>query len=715
MKLTKQALFTLAAEEVLFGAGHDALDRVCALVLPFLKSRHGEAIVPSSVQHILKQQYALAISADVGHVILGRLAKRALIDSERIDGEVVYASKPTTREEIPQNRSSVDEVLEAFQKFALDRPAIPKLDEDELLQLLREHLFKLDSVVLGATDVAEAREPAWKFGLVSDFVVSVMEPDGSLPPLLKRLSELNLISHAIKQLGNSRERRTSSDAIVILDSPLALQLIGASGSLQRNNVLALTSAGRSLGVRFSVLQDSLSEMSRVLDAVLFEDHRNRQGPTASALRRNEVSETIVRDMQRDPRKYLRSKSVSILPYTINTHPEIHSYFPHPLYREFCGYAGRWAMRTEAQDHDAGALAITQRLRKGVAESSVFSAKYSFVTTNWTFRNEAQRFCEEKHLTNSASLPPIIHITDFAASVWLAAGFEQDGKIPERTLLATCERVLASGLKPIANISDAIKGFMEIDDDQLELLIRDRDAISTITSLIAGDPTLINSTNVLDIVRRAKEAVAREISDEKNQLIDAHRAENEKLEALLSQQSIDFESRIAHSRIEAQTEVQEVLGKFSELQEATKRAEALTREELTSREVRIKQLEDVITEERRREIQGVRNRISEFEHQYLTKVSGQATLFFLLLPTFASILTAYSATLFGGVALLFLTIVLGILGHFRIGPVHRFSMWWRKRAADKGLRQEFSGAEIQQWKLELNDKCEVVSGASQLAS
>lgn len=313
------------------------------------------------------------------------------------------------------------------------------------------------------------------------------------------------------------------------------------------------------------------------------------------------------------------------------------------------------------------------------------------------------------MIKAASIPPVVHFSDFASSVWLAVGLESNDRIPERALLATCEKVLSSGLRPVVRLRDKISELVNIESEQLELLVRDRDAISYLTSQVANDPGLLNSSNIVEILRKAKQSVAHEVASEKDQIIDLVEAEKEELLIEIEQLKVEHEKQAVALREQMVRDADAMRQAFDRLVRDTEESKREILVQVAHRDDEIRRMEAERVREEQRARNGIEQRIRKFESDYLGRVDTHSNLFFIVVPIIGGIMTVFPVTLWSGIAVLSLSALLAIMGFlFDRGPVKWFKLAYRRRVAEQALRIEFSGAEIHEWGLVLDSESKLFS-------
>ena len=694
MKLSREALTVLATEEIIFSSARDALDRLAMLVGPiFISFDKDRQITAVDIKEIISDNFGLDIPKEVCDALMFRLADHDFLEKRKVgNGNIFLGIGDHT---IGHNGSVVDHLLRDFRLFVSDKKLLPEITDEEILQLFMERIFSLDETFTYGELASELSDPAgshasqqWKYNLISDYVVGKSEADGSLPPLLTKLSELCLLRSVINNMTSQRGLKIQQSKLVaVFDAPLALFAIGASGRQQKKSITSTLHTAKMLGISATVYPISIDEMKRVIKGTLHNDHRNRRGLTAATIRRGEILEPIVADMGSHPEKYLKNEKLSILQRSMGTYPNEVHFYTDESYEEFSVTASRWSNTVAGEYHDAECLAVTMRARKGKHERNIFENSHVFVTSNWAFAEAAREQCLRLHHINETVCPPVVHINTFAASVWVAAGFDTNQKIPERKLLAACERALSRHENVLTKTTGLLHQLDIADEATLELLLQDRACVDAIVSQTGNDPSLINEQNVPLLLEKAKEAIVAEMNAKSSTRAKEIEAEkNEKLAAL---------------RLETEQEI-EALRTSAERQKLDRDSEISA---LKKTLVDIKKQVDSREEGRRYRIQRRINVLNEEISNKSWKIVEIVELFF---STAASILMATKGSVNLGITLLVLSLIFVTMSRLEIwlpGKLKKMIIRWH---ATQNLKRSFSEEELQRWEISMDSHLVVTS-------
>jgi hypothetical protein len=486
-------------------------------------------------------------------------------------------------------------------------------------------------------------------------------------------------------MGTQKKLSSRSSLKAILDAPLGLFAIGASGKQQQKSVQSTLETAKSLGVQISLLPTSILEMKRVLNGTLSREHSERTGLTAGAIRRGELLENIASDMRANPEKYAKKEGITVLTRTLDTFPQEQHYFTDQEYNDFSVTASTWSNNEAGEFHDAECLTITVRARGGKHDRNVFLNKYVFLTNNWRFVTSARRACLESFKINESSCPPVMHFDTFAANVWISGGFEKDDNIPSRTLLAACERALSGHQSVLSKTSNLIKKLQLTDDATLDLFLEDRDCVDAIVSQVGYDPSLINEENVSVLVDVAKAEIAKDVATKAS-------AEKKALEEDFAQR---MDATVEESHMALATMRDEMESFRSEV-DAT----------LQIREERILELERQQERELVDRRNAIRDRVANLNKRTNRKGWGLIEWFETVFFVGASVTMGFKGGLIFGIAASVFGLVFMTMSHFEVWLPSRLKKGFIKRYSEAQIRKEFSQREREEWGIVLNDEYEI---------
>ncbi len=401
--------------------------------------------------------------------------------------------------------------------------------------------------------------------LCARFVRQLAKDKPEFVPHMARLASIGLLTDVIEDFVKPTAPEARSDLTLILDAPVALNLLGLSGNAARDDIRNVVEALRGIGCSFLALPVSCDEMNRNLSSMLRLPAPDRHGPTHDAMRKGEVQEAYVRSVMNDPEQALATVGVTVRPVDLTTYPASTRFFSEELYEGFFGGI-RWKQDSiDARQHDAVCAAITMRLRAGQRSSDVLRSRFVFVSTNPRFARYARDFCVDSRLVGPNHVPPVVLQRELATTAWLRTGFAgQAGEritrdIPRSHLIASCERVLKTRREVVQAVHRTLKEFAPDRLVQYELMLSDQRSVQRLMDETLGEERLVNADNAERLLEEMRRATAQEVEgeyrrkmrDQKRALTAKAQAEQELAEAArLAQQAALNASAVAQREASA---------------------------------------------------------------------------------------------------------------------------------------------------------------------
>lgn len=199
--------------------------------------------------------------------------------------------------------------------------------------------------------------------LCARFVKHLFDSKSDFTADLCRIASVGLLTEVIQDFHKPTTQIKKADLNIYLDAPVALDLLGVSGKEAAANIRPIIKKLQNIGGTVRIFRASLNELQGALDAVLKRSPPERTGPTADAMRRNEVMEAFVRQVAHDPATALSNFSVSVVDRKLNQFPNEHSFFSQNQYEEFFSQL-TWHVEIPRREHDATIVAQIMRMRNG---------------------------------------------------------------------------------------------------------------------------------------------------------------------------------------------------------------------------------------------------------------------------------------------------------------------------------------------------------------
>jgi hypothetical protein len=368
------------------------------------------------------------------------------------------------------------------------------------------------------------------------FVQHLMKTRPDFVPHLTRLSSIALLTEVVEDFIKPTHVEAKTDLTIILDAPIALDLLGCSGKALKDDIATVVSALRNVGASFIVFPVSCIEMQHNIRSMLSLPIGRRRGYTHNALIKREVAQDFVSAVANNPEKALEGVGVSVRQISLDQYPNLHRHFTEAHYEDFY-QSITWGNNVPAREHDATCMALAIRLRDGKQNSDLFKTRYVMVTRNPTFVNHARSYCLQNRMINSLQEGPIIHARDLATTAWLRTGLGADETIPRGHLIATCDRVLQ--VKPeVRNALAAQLGQVTPDRlEQFNLLMQDSRSVQKLADQTLNDESIVTAANAERLLEVMREATAEELREKHEaQLASERRAARASLQQATSEVS-----------------------------------------------------------------------------------------------------------------------------------------------------------------------------------
>ncbi|MPR06303.1 hypothetical protein [Microvirga tunisiensis] len=565
--ITRHAVRIYAAVSSLKEGRGDVLDALIPFMEPILEAADGKIYDPHVVALGLRRLYGWRVNRDVAEFFAERLLTRGYL--QRVTPSVLkvsYKPEATTGEEGIRIAEVLERITDEFQAFApqVSDIAPVTLARKELKDLLIGFLVSLDAYTEQAfsewvdrsqldiekqnileqlEEGGKALTPELRY-LCARFLRDLVKDKPEFVPHLARLASAGLLAEVVEDFVKPTTIETRSDLVVVLDAPVALNLLGLSGAAARDDIRNVVESLRGIGCSFIVLPVSCDEMSRNLASMLRLPLTQRHGPTYDAMRKGEVQEDYVRAVMNDPQRALEGVGVTVRPVNLTTYPYQIRHFSEAHYEELLSDF-RW-QSIDARDHDATSTALTMRLRAGNRTSDLFRAKYVFVTTNPRFERIARDFCIANRMIGDNHVPPVVLQREVAMAAWLRTGFAGEDEatanvdIPRSHLIASCERVLRTRKEVTEAVHRTLSDIAPDRLAQFELLMSDQRSVQRLMDETLGEERLVTPENIDKLWDEMRRATAAEIEEEyrlkmevqKAALAAEAQAERERVEAAL---------------------------------------------------------------------------------------------------------------------------------------------------------------------------------------
>lgn len=528
MALSAKAVRVFATVEVLRDNQADVRHALATLFEPDLARFNGEVFDPEKVAAQVNEQYRLGITAEIIAGFTEIFQSRGWL-SKVLDGErSAYLVKCHADNAIPQElhrfKEQAASVAEEFREFISEISPLSqvKKSDEELVDDLVEWLMQLDraseneikivaanykvgrKIHIDINSPDDAYAPSEATFLSARFVDYLFKSKSPHIGFLVELGEVGLITEVVRDFQRPTTTVQRSDLIVYLDAPVAMDLLGLSGTAQRASIESILAGLTALGGSVRIFRQSIEEMQAALSAVLARPVTDRIGPTADALRRGEVLEAYVRQVAASPDRVIDSYKIGIVDQKLEAFPNEHRYFTQDvidlLYSQIS-----WVREDAARFHDASITGLVMRKRAGRNSADLFEAKHVVLTRNPTFPRLARRIAQEHSYIGPRHVGPVVHQRQLATAVWLRVGARADSDIPRRYILSACRRVLTLRKNIVEKVHQLKSNLSEQQASQLELLLAESRSTQVLMDKTMGSAALIDSTNIAVLLEEMKKA------------------------------------------------------------------------------------------------------------------------------------------------------------------------------------------------------------------
>ena len=567
-QLTQRAIRVYAVLDAYSSSGGDILDTILPFFEPFLAEINDQLLDPSAFCSAVRHAYGWNITPDVIEELAPRLQRQGWLTSIGSGNSqafrVTYKPKDNGAlgEAEVEIARAISQLSDGFKDFIAKISPLTGYSKtkDELAETPIEWLISIDGFTedvlktqavkvteVGRRLTIEVREP--KSGrlnsedryLCARFVKHLFDVQSPFTKQLARIASIGLLTEVVQDFSKPTSAVNKTDLSVYLDAPVALDCLGVSGKAAQANIRGLTESLTQIGASIRVFRTSIDEMQRALQALIKRKPADRIGPTADALRRNEVLEAYVRAVCADPEHFLKERGIQVVDRTLEQFPNSHHFFSHAKYEELYSKFN-WHYEDLPRAHDASIIALVMRLRGGQSSKDIFLSRHVLVTRNALLSDRARRFCVESGLSSKTGVGPAVHQRQLATAAWLRTGLGQQSEVPRRYLLAACEKVLALKKGVVEQARAVATSLTPETSEQLELLLRQDRSAQLLMDRTLGISTVITSGNIETLVADMKQELIALNTEETGKIIALEREKSAAVRLQGEQSLSDFKAR-----------------------------------------------------------------------------------------------------------------------------------------------------------------------------
>jgi hypothetical protein len=538
--LTQRALRIFAVLESYRAGSFDILDALLPFFEPILAEFPGHTLNAGEFATRVSEAYRWNFTADIVEELIPRFEAKNWV--KKINGtEAAYRityDNPSAAPNVSPGDIHITQTLvtlaEEFAEFIRSISPLTTFvfDTNSLADILVEWLISIDAYTedvlrqkalqvtkiegqLGLTVVANdsSNLSSEEKYLCARFVKNLFEKKSPFIADLCKLASIGLLTEVVQDFHKPTTQVNKTNLIIYLDAPVAMDLLGVSGKEAAANIRPIIQKLQDIGGTVRIFRVSIDELQGALDAVLRRNPAERTGPTAGAIRRNEVLEAFVRQVAHDPMTFLSEHSVGIIERKLDQFPNEHEYFDHQTYEDFFSKLV-WHVEIPRREHDATIVANVMRMRRATQSRDLFATRHILVTRNALLCESAKRFCISNDLNAKTSIGPAIHQRQLATAIWLRTGLsdiQQD--IPRRYLLAACERVLELKKTVVDQVRIISRALTPQKAQQLDLLLTQDRSTQLLMDKTLGSSNVVNANNIEPLLEEMTRTLTASIETE----------------------------------------------------------------------------------------------------------------------------------------------------------------------------------------------------------
>ena len=550
--LTQRALRVFAVLEHYRAGSPDILDALLPFFEPILAEFKGQTLDQEAFALRVRESYRWNFTADIVEELIPRFQNRGWVrEIAHIDNLPAYQVLYDNPIAAPAGANEIkisELLLSAAQEFKAFIDKISPLTSvakpvnelaDTLIEwlvsidayseeVLRQHAIKrtyVDGKLGIAVDLADlsSLESEERY-LCARFVKYLFDQKSPIIGDLCKLASVGLLTEVIQDFQKPVTQVKRTNLNVYLDAPVALDLLGVSGRAAAANIRPIIAKLQQIGASVRIFRISVDELQHALDAVLKRSPPERTGPTADAMRRNQVAEAYVRQIATDPDSALAELKVGIVQRTLDQFPNEHEYFTREHYEQLFSKM-TWHFEMPRREHDTSVIAHIMRMRGATQTRDLFQSKHLLITRNGALAQLARKFAVDQGLISSHAIGPAIHQRQLATAAWLRTGLSDTGDdVPKTYLLAACERVLELKKGIVDQVRITARNLTPEIQEQLELLLTQDRSVQMLMDKTLGVSSVVSSTNIESLVDSMRSTLTEEVRKDSERTLTAAKRE-----------------------------------------------------------------------------------------------------------------------------------------------------------------------------------------------
>ena len=439
--LTRSAARVYGALTALGDGSPDVLKRLLPFFEPILRPCQGSPFDLDSFAREVRDTWKWNFNIDIVEVFVPRLVEAGWLTplDPSVEQSSYMVSLPDQILNLETEANAVAElraIAEKFEAFAQELSPLTKIpiEVEEFEDILIEWLLYIEAYSEKNLEFTTrtVEEPSGTLKRVVDvprttklkdeerilcarFVEHAIKTDPEASETLARIASIGLLTEVVQDFVKPATPVKTSNLIVYLDAPVAMEFLGVSGNAARENTQPVIAELTRIGAKVRIFGQSINEISYSLKAVL--QNPRPTGPTAQALARGDVLKEYVTQVAANPEVFLEDAGISATHRTLEQTPSEHTYFTQDQRTEIYG-ALSFQLNPHARDHDADVTTFIIRQRSGHEDHDIFKSRFVLMTKNGLLAQLVRKKCVELGVISQSAIPSVVHRRVLTVSMWL---------------------------------------------------------------------------------------------------------------------------------------------------------------------------------------------------------------------------------------------------------------------------------------------------------
>ncbi len=504
---------------------------------PFIQDNTGKLLDVEQFRTYAKVALRLPLSDDVTELLISRMEGIGWLKLEAHDSaHRIYRCQAARREHAIDNvyldlEKQFDDILREFRRYLSDNSATIsdasnlRLEED-FLTFLNKAAFAPSSPKQAAPQSAATGSDVDKIEYwVAKFIAWLNLRDPAKFRLIQQIAGVALLAEALMEVRSPTSAlKQRTEIAVILDGPFLMEYMGLSGVRLRENATFVIDKLKGVGASIACFRHSCDEIRDNLFALLERAPLDRQGPTAEALRNDEVSDTLVINVKNNVEHFVKTLvGVTVLNQRVDQLKTT---------ARFCDDRVQYRLQMNmpsqkevGRARDADSITIVMRRRQGYETTNLLSAKALFLTSNEELVRRSNETLRAAHVLSQdrSIIGPVLHHRVVSGLLFANLGGTDKSEVSRRQLLAACAKVVMLRPRLVERVRNQIIALNKPGELAIvDALLSQPRATEVLMDFAVGRGQSISASNVDDVVRLVKKTAADEVKQEYEEKILAER-------------------------------------------------------------------------------------------------------------------------------------------------------------------------------------------------